>query len=332
MLRKLIAVALVVAMVCGLASSAFAAPPTGIEKSRAELGVDPGVLYLLPTDIKGLKLSLDGQYAMEMDTPEGKRLFPVERVDGAVKDASSMQSLLDDASLPTEVREKVQSRYEQALQIGNMDAKVSVLLPTQERRSVTNGMSMRATQTSTPYTYNGVKMKSVRTYWTGIGTPTFQVKKGAGTWATANLIYNVLLTGASVASPAVSFYASGISLWQAFKNHYNVTTVTGSTRDLLEVYLLFDCIDQHTYAQYGSSWNLGLYSQKITIIYEWQRQYYYNDNSGKGKDFQDDRWVSVPHQSKHYDSPWATAYQYQFSTVPYEEKLSWKVHEKIFSF
>ena len=124
-----------------------------------------------------------------------------------------------------------------------------------------------------------------------------------------------------------------ISLLQAFKNHFNNTVLTGVTKDFAQIKLVFDCIDQYTYAKYGSGWNLGLYTQSITIKSSRTLQYYYDASIRNGREYETPlRTINEGHMSAHYSSPWAVAYQYQFSTVPYEEKLSWKVKTRTFMF
>ena len=88
-----------------------------------------------------------------------------------------------------------------------------------------------------------------------------------------------------------------------------------------------------TYAKYGSGWNLGLYTQSITIKSSRTLQYYYDASIRNGREYETPlRTINEGHMSAHYSSPWAVAYQYQFSTVPYEEKLSWKVKTRTFMF
>ena len=119
-------------------------------------------------------------------------------------------------------------------------------------------------------------------------------------------------------------------LFQAFLDMFGSTWATGEYQDYCEVRLIYNHSDQYTYRKIGDEWYLGLCSQKVTVTNIASEQYYYNAAASSGKTLTRNRNVNVIQKSPHYDSPWATAYQWCFD--PKTEWIKWKIGSVTFSF
>ena len=173
-------------------------------------------------------------------------------------------------------------------------------------------------------------MRSDRLESTGADTNTKTVSKGANTKITASNIVSVILTSLSMSNKSVPFLSNTISLFQAFVNQYGASWATGSSSDFLSVRLIYNNIDQWTYASINSTWRLGLVTQYVKITNIRSDQHYWNSKTSTRKTHTTQRNPGIIMKSAHYDSPWATAYQWMNS--PKTEYISWKIGSVTYRF
>lgn len=278
--------------------------------------------YDTPTQYEGINRSQDGCYALEINTTKGKEYVPVGKLDIDLTNVAEVDSIISNEKIEEEVKKSILDLHQEILN-ENISCEKVTLFSSQLLQSSAPGTR------STYYTYQGAQMKSDRLVSTGLNTKYKTVKNGTGTKNVANGISQVILTVLS-SNKYINFFSNGINLLQAFNDVFGTTWATGSTSDYLQVRLIYDDIKQWTYRKMGNEWRLGLCTQKSTVTNIASEQYYFNSAKNAGKTLARNRNVSVVHKSPHFDSPWATAYQWV--TSPLTEWVSWKCGSVTFSF
>lgn len=268
--------------------------------------------------------SEDGYYAEEINIDGDDVWLPVGRLDIDLLDLDALEDTLRKNDIPVEVRTELLSASKIAMVRGSKSAKASFFSPD----LVVNTNSSGST-TTTYYTYSGHKMKSVRVYYSGISTGWEYISTGVKTKDIADDIASFILSAVGINFKTISIIATGITLFQAFLNDHG--SIAGGHRDdYLQIRLIYDDIKQWTYAQNGDEWILGLCTEQVTVTKVGSEQYYYNTLSGTGHTTTTDRAVNVVQKSEHFDSPWATAWQWL--STPLTEWIYWKVGSKTFYF
>lgn len=286
--------------------------------------------YTIDTEFDGIKKSPNGYYAMSVQTKSGLESVPAGKMDINLANTGDIKKFQKDPRITQEMKNRILLLSEQVIKNGDSLVVATIfsteLLPPLATESNTNLLTAANSTTTTSYcTYNGALMRSDIVVYTGLGTQTFSIVRGTGTKDITKTIVDtsVTLVGATTKLASVAFFANGYSLLSSFISLYGSSYVTGSTSDFAEAHVTYNCSDQWTYRQVGNEWYLGLCSQKAVITKMYQRQYYYNSTTRTGKEYVTDRSVSVTIKSPHFDSPWATAYQYCMS--PQIEWMSYKV-------
>ena len=269
---------------------------------------------------------------MTIETDEGLREIPVGKIDINLASKKDVNVALSNDNIAPEIKERIALRHKQVTESGYKMANVTLfsseLLP--KNNVVSSGYSTQATSSSTYYTYNGAQMRSDKLFYDDLDTGYQYIKRGSSTKTITNGIVDIVMIVASTANVYVGFLASGISLLQAFNNMFGTTWATGSTEDFCQVKLIYDNTDQWTYRKIGNDWYLGLCSQKAVISNISSVQCYYNAAQQKGKSYPTSRNITKTHKSPHFDSPWATAYQWCYD--PLTEWMTWKCGGVTFSF
>lgn len=267
---------------------------------------------------------------MSIQTKSGLKSVPAGKLDINLANSGDIKKLQKDPRITQEIKDRILSLSEQVSK--NVDVSVvatvfsTELLPSLTTESNINLLTATSSGVTSSYcTYNGALMRSDIVVYTGLTTETFKIANGTNTKNTASTITGTVVTivGATTKLASVAFFANGYSLLSSFISLYGSSYVTGSTSDYAEAHVTYNCTDQWTYRQVGNEWYLGLCSQKAVVTKMYQRQYYYNSSTRTGKEYVTDRPVSVTIKSTHFDSPWATAYQYCMS--PQTEWMSCKI-------
>ena len=188
----------------------------------------------------------------------------------------------------------------------------------------------RGTETSIYYTYDGHEMRSDQLISTGLNTGWQTIASGSNTDKATGSLANFTLNVAGLTDLKVSILSTGLTLLQAFYNQYGTSWVTGSTSDFFQMRIIYNDIKQWTYGKTAYGWQLGLGSEKVTLTQVDSEEYHYNSSKREGKTYQSSNIVSTYRQSPHFDSPWATAWQWLPGGI--SEWVSWKVGNKEFVF
>ena len=174
-------------------------------------------------------------------------------------------------------------------------------------------------------------MKSERTYTYSVSTPYKDIYSGSSTSSSASTLYNLALTALGLTSSTyLTILSSGLSVLSAFTSQWGNSFITGSYKDYLQISVTYDDVKQWTYALSGGSWALGLATEKTTVTEIASTQYYWNSSASTGHKVDTCKSTNYTFQSSHYSSPWAYAYQNQFS--PVSEWSKWCVGGKTFLF
>lgn len=281
--------------------------------------------YVQETNFDGIMESADGYYALKISAssaPKSIDYLPVGRVDIDLLDADEVDLVLENDKIPPEIKAEIERKQKQAVSSGTESARVtffsSELL---ENTSANNSIY---------YTYNGHEMRSDRLYTYRSNTGWEYIKQGTTTRIVAASLFNIGLGFLGIKLVPVSILSSGLAVITAFTSVFGNNWIGGHAEDFLQMRLQFDDVKQWTYGNAGDGWRLGLCTENVVLTKIGVEQYYYNKESRIGRSQTSDNYVNVNVKSPHYDSPWATAWQYMLS--PEEEWINWKVAESVFSF
>lgn len=259
---------------------------------------------------------------MPIETDTGTQMIPVGKVDINLADEDDVARVLSNDNIAPEIKERIASEHQRIAEEGYTVVDASLFSQELLPKNNTGGSGYSPQVTSTYYTYKGARMRSDKLVYKGLDTDLQSVRKGTSTKDEAKLIAEIAITVVSMSNKYIGFLTSGISLLQAFNKVYGTTWATGSTTDYCRVGLIYNKTDQWTYRQIGNDWYLGLCTQKAIVTNIASRQYYYNAAKRQGKTYPTNRSVSVTHKSPHFDSPWATAYQWCYDTKT--EWMTWR--------
>ncbi len=322
MFKRVTSVFLAFSTIFALNSSAFAATHSNKKltiHAPAELMTKS---YSRTTEFEDIKMSSDGTYALEL---EPDIFLPVGRVDVNLSDKKNVATFLAREDIPDVVKEEVEKKQRLALEIENDSATVSYF----SSELLTSQMT-RGTETSIYYTYDGHEMRSDQLISTGLNTGWQTIASGSNTDEVTGSLANFTLNVAGLTDLKVSILSTGLTLLQAFYNQYGTSWVTGSTSDFFQMRIIYNDIKQWTYGKTAYGWQLGLGSEKVTLTQVDSEEYHYNSSKREGKTYQSSNIVSTYRQSPHFDSPWATAWQWLPGGI--SEWVSWKVGNKEFVF
>lgn len=314
MKNKMMSLMFVFAMLMQLTVPVLAAGPTN---SVSE--------YTRSTEIIGIKMNAEGEYALEVpsNTRSGEYDYlPVGRLNVSAADSKAID-VINQSKLSQDTKEGVLNKIRQAQENGEDELVVSVFSP--DLRGITDE------RTDTIYhTYQGYEMKSDIVYVTGASTGWVTIASGVNAQNVAADIANTILSVAGfTGSTAVTLLSSGAAVLSLFSN-FSSTIVTGTRDDYFQMRLSYNSQTQYTYAKVGTSWYLGLVSSAVQVTRVGTEQYYKNYRGSTANPCLNDRYVNYIHKSPNYDSPWAKAYQYYL--LPEEELVRWSTGNVTFLF
>lgn len=272
----------------------------------------------------------NGQYVMEINTPESSVVIPVNRVDVKFEDITAVNNFMDREDVPKEAKASFARKY-QAYMDAPDDYKSSPVLVMFEPDAT--GLSASGNPDNILYyTYNGWSMMTYQYIYTGLSTGWEDIKVGHSVKETVNTASYVLLTALSVASKKLSYFTSAESILSAFAKYFGISTntVTTNREDYFQVRLEWDQTEQYTMTDFGgsTSWQTGLVTYKVKVKELGQETYF--ANTGKGP-YKTDNTYNVTIQSAHFDNPWATAFS-QGSYNTKWEYVSWSAGDVKYNF
>lgn len=296
--------------------------------------------YYISTPYEDIFKSESGEYALKVDD---KTYLAVEKTDFSFSDDRSVDAILNDTSIPEEVRQSVATRYQAAVESGNFDATGSLFSPNIEQSN------KRYTDQTIWYNYNGIPMYSYQAYYWNLESEAGDLFSGKSTWDKlvdlVDISINVggiastvgLIASGSQLSAVISVagtIAGGVSILETLNDLFGTKYMNGSTRDYAEIKFVYDCVDQWTYGNVdGSGGTLGLTTQQITFLETWIDVYFYDDDTHTGVGSGGPELV-FEHadkvvESEHFSDPWETAYKYAYS--PRTEWLEFEVGDLVFT-
>ena len=327
-MKRTICFILTLALMLYLASPCLAAEDLGSIKESAEL------YYCYSTAFDGVYKSMTDEYALRYEDEEGNYVFlPVTRIDVDMTNRDEVSAFLARKDIPKDILETFDSRCKEQMLTGNeasrnafngiKETPVATLFAPKGITTLANG---NPDETIT-YTHRGTQMMSYRFYYYTLSSGWKTIKTGTNTKTVANAVYECALVAASLASKGVSYLDSAINILRAVYDAWGVVYITAHNNDYLYARIVWDQVDQYTYAHLNGGWQLGLYSQKITVSRIGTEQYYYNTNR---QPFLTDRYVSVTQETANYSSPWEMTWQY--AGLCYFEYVSWSTGGISFTF
>lgn len=196
---------------------------------------------------------------------------------------NNIKSILNDPSIPQEVKADVIKKSQQAAETNSTSATVDVYTPV---NSVTSGGISPMTTTDSYYTYfvNGKshKMKDTVAYYTNFNSGHLQYTTGINAGNVANSIKEFVIMGASEANPYVAIFTTGISVLQNFLNAFGAKTYYGSADDFSEFQAFYDITTKWTfYDRYGDGgWATGAVTEKVYLRYIRMEEYFTTEKGG----------------------------------------------------
>jgi uncharacterized protein DUF5022 len=279
-----------------------------------------GTKRLISTNFEEISQLSDGSYVV---SEEPDMYYYTGRLDIDLQSEKSVKNALANPDLTQEIKDEIIYKQNLAKETGE-ELQCTVFSPELLPEGVTKSVQ------STYYTYKGARMRSDFVYTSGVSTGWRYLKNGSGSSQTADGIVNLLLLAGSKNS-VLSFLSAGKTVLDFFISQWGSSYITGHRNDYLQMRLIYNDAKQWTYREYAPSsndWRLGLCTQRVTVTKVGTEQYYFNGSSGRTTTR--DTSTSFTFKSTHYDSPWATAYQWVSS--PLTEWVSWKCAGKTFLF
>lgn len=317
---------LVISICTGIAIPAFARSIDAVEQEQKTYN---GESCCAVAEFDDIFISKSGQYFMCLPESTGKEtsmicdtveiaesrefLIPVEKIEIDISNKNCITALSQRNDIPQIIVDDLIANYEDYKEVENLP-QVTLFAP-------------YASSKDEEYKIiDGFRMKTFRIYINGGSTSWMIVKKGKNTKETAKTMKDVLVQaisfGGSAAAKTVSYFASGISVFQAFLNFTKMTenTIVSSTEDYVQMRFVFDTIKQYTSTDYGNpgdeDYQVQLVTYKTTITQIGEEVYF--ANTGKGPST-DDRECHVEIQSGHFDDPWETAFKRGRQNPGYED-------------
>ena len=163
--------------------------------------------YNIDTRYEGIKKSVDGYFAMSIDTDKGLKEIPVGKIDINLASKEDVSGALSNENISPEVKERIALRYKQVIESGYKVANITLfsseLLPKSNIRS--SEYSTQATSSSTYYTYKGAQMRSDKLFYDDLDTSYKDIKRGSATKNITNGIVDIAMIVASTANAYVVF-------------------------------------------------------------------------------------------------------------------------------
>ncbi|MCL2574149.1 MAG: hypothetical protein FWE34_06340 [Defluviitaleaceae bacterium] len=242
-----------------------------------ETEMQPFVAFSASLEYEGMVSTFDGFYAMEFDTDFGIVHIPVGKLEIDLTDEGAVRQALLRDDLTEGIKEDI-LEFRQSVLDGMVDELTiaifcEALLPP----------SAITPFGTTYFTYNGHRMRNVRTHINGGNSAWQRIQTGVSTRNAAQDVATASIIVAGNVSATVGFLGSAISLWQHAVNVFGnqAHTIVPHSGDFLQVRIIFDEIRQRTYREFGSTgWVWGLTTQQITMRNIGSEQHYANNGNG----------------------------------------------------
>ena len=286
---------------------------------------------LVETETEGIYETASGTYLMESNG----EYFVMEKRKAALSSESEVSALLEDESLPKEVRDNIAEKYELLKETGEADGVTLTLY--EDLGTVSN---LRGVHTPVYKTYKNHEMKSIVTSWTGLNQETVKIYSGKKTYPTASTLVDIALAAGSFAKldPKVELtlavFGAGKTLWSAYKEiNPGIQKTTASTDDFVELNFRYDFYQKfvYVYSTTLEGWQHALEAERVVVRDPYVRACFMDDSgySGGARVLQVIGSV-VPLESESYSDPWDTAYNHMFFKLI--EKLDAKIGNYNFVF
>jgi len=278
--------------------------------------------YYQDTEYEDILVSSAGEYVIQFKDDKEVFLESVGRLDIDLSNEAEYCSALDNPYITDNVKKELTRQHLIFDKRKDVKRKVVIFSPF----LITNHNGGKS-PSITYYTYNGVSMKSERVYSYSVTSQYTTIYSGSSTSSNATLLYNLGVTALGLPnSTFLTILSSGLSVLSAFTSVWGSSFITGETQDYLQISVEYDDIKQWTYASFSGEWLLGLASQQSILTRIYSRQYYWNSTTRTGHTVDTTNTNITTIQSSHFSSPWAYAYQHQFS--PVSEWTQWCVGNK----
>ena len=277
--------------------------------------------YTNTSEVDNIKMTEDGDYALEICENTESVYIPVGRMDIDILDDDEFNSAMQNTLLSDHIKHSLTVHREMLLNSGKESYSATVFSPellTQARSIVIDypeykGHRMRNEVISyssleKTYTANGTKSKDI-----------------------ADTLSTIFLTGTSFSSvPAISLCSAGLSLFGYFLSVYENSFPVGGTSDFVTVTVKYDKIDQFTCTDVLGEWMVGLTSQYVKVRDINTHQYYYDANTNKGRSLDHKESPNFEAETPNYEEPLAFAFQHMNDGVT--EYITLEIGSKKFVF
>lgn len=248
-------------------------------------------------------------------------IIPVDRKNVEFSNAAAVEAFMSRENIPKEAIDSFNEKYQLYLEADEENIAPPALVLFEPAEAMVNKANGDPDQI-TYYTYNGWPMMTYQFNYTNLSSNWKTIKTGTATKDTASLVKEVSLSLGSILKGKLSFFSSGVSVLNAFLNHYGLTStqVSKNVEDYFSARLVWDQVEKYTMRDFGglTGWQTGLVTYKVTIKRLGQETYF--ANTGKAP-YLTDRTFNEEVKSDHFDNPWATAFANGTYTV--WEYISW---------
>ncbi len=326
-MRKLASVFLAVAMLWSCSFTAFAYTYSDIAGSPALVSdTDSLETYALDTEFDDIKMSVAGNYALELSLSEDDIVdVPTGRLDVDILNDIEFALAMQNPAISNPVKDSLRTHRELLLNNGLTSYVATIFSP----------QFLPMTRSETYITYKGHQMKNERIYYKGLEPDqSISLASGVDTAELMDDIFNISLIGVGVIGgsfPVITFSAAGLSLFALFTQKFEDMVVTGSTRDYSNLQnMSYDKIEQLTWTNVLGDWKIGLYSEYVRVNKVVVHQYYYNSSTQEGNSYD---LVITPNkecETENFSYPYPVAFQNM--DMPLNESISYRIGRKLLVF
>lgn len=213
----------------------------------------------------------------------GGQYLRMEKIDIPLSSTIAVQKTTEDESLPKEVRESIQEKYE-LLSLAGVSDQVTLSIYKEIGVYSTNSSGVQEPEYST---YNGYNLKSIVTIWTGVPQKPIDIYSGAPAYNSASTMVDIVLYFGSFlandlrAKVAIAAMSGGKTIWQQYKEkNPGITKTTGSPYDYIQVGFDYDFYQKYVYVYSPSleDWLFTLEAQKVVIKDPIVQAQFWDDN------------------------------------------------------
>ena len=230
--------------------------------------------YTLPTEYDGISQSGDGYYAMDIEVGKYIEHIPIGKLKIDLTDEIAVKAALE-MNLTDGMIEDITRMRQEVLDEGLDELTLTIFC---ESLLMSPNPMMRVARTYMDY--RGMRMRTT-TAMAGRIMQTRIVSRGSNTWNVARQIGGIVMESLGVADARVGVVASGISIFQHFRNMTGIQTVPGSTGDFLEIWGSYTVTRQRTYGTLYGNWVLGATTYRASWHTLKSRQVYRVNNNDR---------------------------------------------------